>query len=394
MKHFICMLMLLALTKTTIAQNQLNIGDEIPNIVLENLLNAPKEKISLQELKGKVIIIDFWATWCGPCIPAMVNLQKLQAEFPEKLQVIGIAEDKVKRLKHFISKNPSKAWFGLQTEELEALFPFKILSHAIIINPEGKIAAITSTDHITKNHIVDLLKGKTISLPLKKENVSYDYSADPFPTKKEERVLLKGGIKGVSSYSRGYLNDSIYKDRRLTLINQTIPGIYRHLYQTSYLRTVYEVDENLFNYDDPENKYCLDIISKQKGTSMYTKGLEVMDKSFDIKGRMEKRKVTVYVVEVIDESKVAALKSTSDKRSLEFRGGTFNGKKITMKDFADYIENACPVPVVDETNCKTLLDIDFEFDLQQKGSFQKALATLGMKLKKTEREIDMLVIYK
>lgn len=52
------------------------------------------ETISIKELRGKVVVIDFWATWCGPCIAEMPHMKKLYAAYKEKgVEFIGVSLD-------------------------------------------------------------------------------------------------------------------------------------------------------------------------------------------------------------------------------------------------------------------------------------------------------------
>ncbi|HCL82301.1 MAG TPA: hypothetical protein DHW81_08890 [Nitrospiraceae bacterium] len=65
------------------------------------------KKISLSEFKGKVVILNFWATWCGPCRAEMPSLNKLYLEFKDKgLAVIAVSVDtSEKPVKSFIKKH-------------------------------------------------------------------------------------------------------------------------------------------------------------------------------------------------------------------------------------------------------------------------------------------------
>jgi thiol-disulfide isomerase/thioredoxin len=62
-----------------------------PNFTLDDISGKP---LSLDEIKGKVVIVDFWATWCGPCLVSIPELVDLQDKYMAKgLVVIGISVD-------------------------------------------------------------------------------------------------------------------------------------------------------------------------------------------------------------------------------------------------------------------------------------------------------------
>jgi len=64
------------------------VGDEAPAF---SLATPEGEKISLASLKGQVVVLDFWATWCPPCVRAMPDIQKIHEAYAGKgVRVIGV----------------------------------------------------------------------------------------------------------------------------------------------------------------------------------------------------------------------------------------------------------------------------------------------------------------
>jgi len=66
------------------------IGTAAPEFTVQDA----DRKVSLSELRGKVVVLNFWATWCGPCVEEMPSLVQLQQRFKDKgVSVVGISID-------------------------------------------------------------------------------------------------------------------------------------------------------------------------------------------------------------------------------------------------------------------------------------------------------------
>src|SRR5688572_1580572 len=67
------------------------VGKQAPDLSIQTLNG--KGKISLESLQGKVVIIDFWATWCGPCKQSFPKLEELSKKLGNKVEIVGVSVD-------------------------------------------------------------------------------------------------------------------------------------------------------------------------------------------------------------------------------------------------------------------------------------------------------------
>ena len=74
------------------AVGELAAATKVPDFNLPSVLD--KEVVDIRDFRGKVVLINFWATWCGPCIQEIPSLVNMQDEFgPQGFSVIGISMD-------------------------------------------------------------------------------------------------------------------------------------------------------------------------------------------------------------------------------------------------------------------------------------------------------------
>jgi thiol-disulfide isomerase/thioredoxin len=68
-------------------------GDRAPDFQARSV--SGEAQVVLHQLRGKVVLLDFWASWCAPCNAAMPQLEKLSKEFPaDRFVVVGVNVDK------------------------------------------------------------------------------------------------------------------------------------------------------------------------------------------------------------------------------------------------------------------------------------------------------------
>lgn len=134
----------LSFHKKVTAYTKLAIGSPAPEISLPD----PKGNIiSLSSLKGQIVLIDFWASWCGPCRMESPNLVKLYKKFHEKgFEILGVSLDKNKSSWTYAIQNDNLTWLhvsDLKFWQCEAARAYDVttIPHTVLIDAEGNILA-------------------------------------------------------------------------------------------------------------------------------------------------------------------------------------------------------------------------------------------------------------
>lgn len=140
----------------------LNIGQDAPKFKAETVQG---ESISLPD-NNKIIILEFWATWCGPCIPEIPHLKSIQSTYSEdRLQIIGISLDTdLERLKQFITSREMSWPQIIQSEEWdgEIIKKYNVsgIPRTYIIGENGRIVAKDLRGEELEKKIANLINQK------------------------------------------------------------------------------------------------------------------------------------------------------------------------------------------------------------------------------------------
>ncbi len=140
--------------------DNLVIGAVFPDITLQQLDGG---KVSIRHYRGKLVVLNAWATWCEPCRREMPNLQQLSdALDPERFAVIGLAQDEDDHLvrEYLRDQNVTFARYidpggAITTDQLGVqVFPYTLL-----IGPDGRfIQRISGAREWQRQEVIDLLE--------------------------------------------------------------------------------------------------------------------------------------------------------------------------------------------------------------------------------------------
>lgn len=136
-----------------------------PNFTITSWIQAPAGTTThLEGLRGKIVILDFWATWCGSCRPALKKLNVLSEKFSGKpIVFMALSNEKESIIKKYLQSNPTTLWMGIDSSSLAfQRYNVRVIPHTVIIDKAGKLIATTQSDEITEDRINDLLAGKHV----------------------------------------------------------------------------------------------------------------------------------------------------------------------------------------------------------------------------------------
>jgi thiol-disulfide isomerase/thioredoxin len=125
------------------AGGAVKVGQKAPEIKAQKWLNTTGE-VSLAKLRGKIVVVEFWATWCPPCRESIPHLNTLYNRYKDKgVVVLGLSDERLTQVAPFVEqmnkgKKNMEYIVGAGSNDV-ANYGVTGIPHAFLVDPEGKV---------------------------------------------------------------------------------------------------------------------------------------------------------------------------------------------------------------------------------------------------------------
>jgi uncharacterized protein (TIGR03435 family) len=423
---------LLAAAAVAVAAEAPKVGDRAPAITLEAILQAPaKVTPTTAPRSGRVTVMDFWATWCAPCIASFPHMNALAAELKnDPVDFLLITDESVKIAQRFLQTRKLQAWIGFDTDrDVFQAYDIQAIPRAVVIGTDGRIVALTKPELLTAGLLRDVAAGRAVSVEDPYAPPPQPQAAAPVPdaapAQPRERTLWQGKDPWASGHSflrmriqdhEGGAGPTVDGNEHYEAVGRTLRG---------HLSAAFDHREGRIRTSSValENRYSVLVrvpIDQAASRAAYAEARktgrpvelpasvlrarerksellrEALVATFDLDVRREAIDADVYVLKRIPgvASKVyPADRKASRKLSSAPEEGIFAARNWQFGALAQALEDVLGMPVLDETG----LEGNFDWDMQytpgdQPSIVQAAREQLGLALEPAVRKVEFLIV--
>lgn len=364
-------------------------GDAPPLLSATALLQAPPgATLEAASLRGSVVVLEFWATWCGPCVGAIPHLNELADQFKDKpVRFIALTAEDAATVEPFLKKRPIHTWIALDTNHaMNKAFAVTGIPHTVVLDKEGKIAAITYPTLLTARHLNDLLAGKTISLS--------GGRGEDVPNQKQngQAALFEISVRPSDATNNGRGSGVSWGGGRFNAPACTVWRTLPVAFDTTFSRIVTDAPLPTGLYDFTINA------GRDAAKEMPALLQTALRITFGVTGKKETRRMPVYLLRMKTPTAPGRTISPTDNRAFREGGGEISGIGVSMEQMAAALEGNLKQPVIDETGSKERYDVTLKWNENQSAPTNRdrllaaAREQLGLELTPATRPVEMVII--
>jgi thiol-disulfide isomerase/thioredoxin len=367
------------------------LGKAAPPLHLRQLLQAPADAPrTLDQLKGKAVVLEFWGTWCAPCIAAFPHLNELVKDCQgEPVVFISVTDEPADLVVNFLKTKTLATWVGIDDRGATTSgYGVQSWPTTVLIDPDGIVRGVTWPHVVTAALLKDLAHRR----PLKA-------AAEGAPRLRTDQ---QGGLDLGQAEFLLYLGppNALLGNPTVTPTEARSPRVSaRQLLQSCYVGEAggpFKSPRVVFECDLPEKEFGYAVrLPKGSGLSPSRLLQEALESSlgFRTRGEREQRDQDVLVLKHIGPAAPAKAGGNPALGSrLMFPPNTIVGEGAHLRFLAQWIERNLKKPVLDETGLSGEYDWKIKVESFDEDDVNTALKDLGLALTPERRKVEYIVV--
>lgn len=396
-------------------------GQQVPDVTINHILNYPEKSLKISGFCGKLLILDFWDTWCSSCVRTLPRLDSLQNEFRDRVFILPVTDQKEELIRNFLKTNGYLASHLIITavddKTLGKLFPHNQLPHEVWIGPTGRVLGITTAQYVNATNIAQVLAGQKPDWMLKEDGVAIDPRQPFLSVELLNRVnddaevyteCLTGYLKGLplkagvarheATTSYYYINHTLLHLYTLALNSQLPITANRRILNAGHPQDfVYTAEQGYLN--EWESRHCFSYeatvpnrISKEQVMQQLKSKL---DSWLGFAGSIRPVLTNCLVLRRSRKEPAAAALSALHPDSARVKSGGQALRSLHPADLVYLLNQQAGIPpVIDASGDDTAFNLDAADTPKSVAQWNSLLRRAGLELQPEKRMLDMFVLEK
>lgn len=446
MKRYIltlCLCGFLSLNGYTQNNSGIEVGDKLPDLPALRLTHTKDRTLTSESYKGKFLILDFWATWCGPCIKALPKMDTLQEKFKDQLKIVLVSDETREKIDAFfatikkIRNGDLRIGSVFQDTLLNTYFPHVTIPHYVWIDSNCIVRAITYADLVNDVNIQRFINNESLNLERKNDRTTIDADKVFFNEQISKALFVDSGFYGkehiryrsvLTKARQGFYRGSRNTSGRILGSSLAASDLFRQAFEYSFgkeifpvhpQRLIYEVaDKARFalpgKIDKPaqrvwlnENSYTYDLVLPDYyNDAKVTNGdidkirkfqCEIMkhnlESYFNVSLHLENRYVECLLLKSVDSVKHNPDMEFGQIGVIPKRSRVFAGRStVSNLMMSLYVALQKEPVLVDDTNYSGPINIKLDFTAANLKSINDQLSEFGFTISRERRTLPMIVV--
>lgn len=366
------------------------LGEPAPAISLTRLLQAPKGTVGTWEtLRGKAVVLEFWATWCAGCVDRIARLNALTEEYKDQpMQFISVTEEEETIVSDFLQRYQINGWVATEVQEnVLKNFGIQGIPRTVLVDANGILRAITNPDALNETVLNDLLAGSALDISEPTGPVSSTVGMErDAPAPLISLIIRPAAPVEVSHYSPGS--------------EDVKPGLYQ-----AWGFTLHEIVAQAYGFPFQRVQmpgwcdkvsYDLSVLAPEGHDSdRMTLLKSALSTLFHLRAHSVAREISVYELRRLPghEPKLV-LSTTKAVNSRPWgRTGELDAVGVRLPTLAGVAKAVLNSEVFDETGLRGRYDFDLKWNHEHPKSIVSAIREqLGLQLVPAHRKVAYLVV--